>query len=270
MRTSSRDLPPKDVVALLKNPKVKIIGVPTSSFQFIGMNGDLAPFNDVRVRQAIAYALPYDDMFHAALFGRGEPLFGGQPGEPATTKFPQPLGYSTDLNKAKALLAEAGFANGFSTTFSFELSLATVAEPVALLLQEALGKIGVKVEIAKVPPGQLGTLLQQKKVPFYFEASTSFLADPDYFFRIFYYGDTRWNFGSYKNKEFIGLVDKSRYETDPAAYDAEVKRLITLAKQDIPIILLWHPTLDTGMRKDVQNYSYAFHGQLDLRPLSRG
>ncbi|WP_197716950.1 ABC transporter substrate-binding protein [Mesorhizobium sp. DCY119] len=265
-----QDLPPKDVVTLLDNPEVKVIGVPTSSFQFIGMNGDLAPFNDVRVRQAIAYALPYEDMFQAALFRRGEPLFGGKPGAPDTTKFPQPLGYSTDLEKAKALLAEAGLADGFSTTFSFELSLATVAEPVALLLQESLGKIGIKVSIEKVPAGQLGTLLQEKKVPFYFEGSTSYLADPDYFFRIFYYGDTRWNFGSYKNKEFIGLVDNTRYETDPAVYDADIKRMITLVKEDIPIILLWHPALDTGMKKDVDNYSYAFHRQLELRTLTRG
>ncbi|WP_227586212.1 ABC transporter substrate-binding protein, partial [Klebsiella aerogenes] len=54
-----QDLPPKDVVALLANPAVKIVGVPTSNFQFIGMNNTVAPFNDVRVRQAIAYALPY-------------------------------------------------------------------------------------------------------------------------------------------------------------------------------------------------------------------
>lgn len=264
-----QDIPPKDVVTLLDNPDIKVVGVPTSSFQFIGMNGDLAPFNDVRVRQAIAYALPYDDMFKAALFGRGEPLFGGKPGEPDTTKFPQPLGYSTDLDKAKALLAEAGLAEGFSTTFSYELSIATIAEPVALLLQEALGKIGIKVEIEKVPAGQLGTLLQEKKVPFYFEGSTSYLADPDYFFRIFYHGDTRWNFGSYKNPEFAALVEKTRYETDAAAYDTDIKRMITLVKQDIPIILLWHPALDTGMQKNIEGYSYAFHRQLELKTLSR-
>ncbi|WP_204298433.1 ABC transporter substrate-binding protein, partial [Stenotrophomonas maltophilia] len=81
-----QDLPPKDVVALLANPAVKIVGVPTSNFQFIGMNNTVAPFNDVRVRQAIAYALPYDDMFKAALFSRGEPLFGGKPGAPEATK----------------------------------------------------------------------------------------------------------------------------------------------------------------------------------------
>lgn len=265
----AQDLPPKDVIELLKNDTVKVVGVPTSSFQFIGMNNQTAPFDDLRVRQAIAYALPYDAMFQAALFGRGEALFGGKPGAPETTKFPQPLGYSTDLEKARALMADSGHANGFDTTFSFELSQATVAEPVALLLQEALGQIGIRVTIDKVPAGQLGTLLQEKKIPFYFEGSTSYLLDPDYFFRVFYYGNTRWNFGAYQNPEFITLVDKTRYETDQAVYDADIKRMIELVKNEIPIILLWHPSLDIGMVKSVGNYSYTFHRQLDFRPLHR-
>lgn len=265
----AQDLPPKDVVSLEGNPQVKSVGVPTSSFQFVGMNNTLAPFNDVRVRQAIAFALPYGDMFKAALFGRGKPLFGGTPGAPETAEFPQPLGYDTDLAKAKALLTEAGHPNGFDTTFSYELSVATVAEPVAILLQENLAKIGVKVTIEKVPAGQLGTLLQDKKVPFYFEGSTSYLSDPDYFFRVFYFGNTRWNFGSYQNPEFEKLVEATRYETDTAVYDKSVKRMIELAKQDIPIILLWNPSLDTGLSPSILDYSYAFHRQLDYRPLKR-
>ena len=265
-----QDLPPKDVEHLAHSPKVKVISVPTTEFQFIGMNNQMPPFDNVKVRQAIAYALPYDAMMATALFGHGAPLFGGAPGAATSTKFPQPLGYSTDLQKAKTLLAEAGMANGFDTTFSYDLAGATVAEPVALLLKENLEKIGIRVTINKVPAGQLGTLLQDKKVPFFFEGSIAYLADPDYFFRIFYYGNTRWNFGSYQNAEFIELVKKTRYETDQAAYDADVKRMIELVKQDIPIILLWNPALELGMAKSVDGYSFAFHRQLDFRPLYRG
>jgi peptide/nickel transport system substrate-binding protein len=45
--------------------------------------------------------------------------------------------------------------------------------------------------------------------------------------------------------------------------------MITLAKQDVPIILLWQPALDTGMLKTVDGYKYMFHRQLDLRTLKR-
>jgi peptide/nickel transport system substrate-binding protein len=266
----AQDLPPQDAVSIEKEGHVKVVGVPMAgAFQFIGMNNTKPPFDNVKVRQAIAYALPYQQMFEAALFKRGQPLFGGKPGVADGTQFPQPLGYATDPVRAKALLTEAGFPNGFDTTFSFELSLATVAEPVSLLLQEALGKIGIRVTINKVPGGQLGTMLQNKEVPFFFEGSAAYFADPDYFFRIFYNGPTRWNFGSYANPEFQALVEKTRYEADHAAYEKDVTRMIDLAKQEIPIILLWQPALDTGMQKSVGGYEYLFHRQLELRTLKR-
>lgn len=265
-----QDLPPSDAAALLRDKAIKMIGVPMQgAFQFIGMNGTKAPFDNVKVRQGIAYALPYKKMFELALFGRGRPLFGGVPDVAEGTAFPQPLGYSTDPAKAKALLAQAGYPHGFSTTFSFELSLATIAEPVAVLVQEALGDIGVKVTINKVPAGQLGTLLQNKDVPFFFEDSASYLSDPDYFFRIFYYGPTRWNFGSYHNPQFETLVKETRFETDKAIYDADVKRMIGFAKRDVPIILLWEPFLNLGTQKSIGGYKYEFHRELDFRTLKR-
>ena len=104
---------------------------------------------------------------------------------------------------------------------------------------------------------------------FYFESSIAFLRDPDYFFRIFYTGTTRWNFGNYQNAEFAELVEKARFETDRATYEADVARMIQMVKEDMPIILLWHPTLDVAMRRDVEGYSFIFHRMLELRTLSR-
>lgn len=265
-----QDLPPEDVHSLTQQPSVRVVGVPMAgAFQFIGMNSQMAPFDNVKVRQAVAYALPYRQMFDVALFKRGKPLFGGKPLLADGTEFPQPLGYDTDIDKAKALLAEAGHADGFATTFSFDLSLETVAEPISILAQEALGKIGIKVTINKVPSGQLGTLQANKTLPLFFDSSAAYLSDPDYFFRVFYSGPTRWNFGSYNNPEFEKLVEKTRYESDKAAYAASVEEMIMLAKQDVPIILLWQPDLDIGMQKDIVGYDYLFHRQLELRTLRR-
>ena len=64
-------------------------------------------------------------------------------------------------------------------------------------------------------------------------------------------------------------MKKTRYQTDKAIYDADIKRMISLVKEDVPIILLWHPALDTGMRKDIIDYSYTFHRQLDFRTFKR-
>ncbi|MFN3292067.1 MAG: glycine--tRNA ligase subunit beta [Gemmobacter sp.] len=262
-----QDVAPRDVARIAALDGVKVAGVPTQAFQFIGMNTQTAPFDNPKVRAAIAAALPYDAMFAAALHGRGQPLWGDDPA--AGLRFPQPMGYVTDLDRARALMAESG-VGPVTVPFAFDLGQAAVAEPVAILLQEALAQIGITVEIEKVPAGQLGTRLQEKTVPFFFEGSIAFLADPDYFFRIFYNGETRWNFGSYRNAEFATLVERTRHETDRAAYEADVARMIALAKQDLPLILLWHPTLDVAMRADVTGYGFAFHRMLDLRPLARG
>jgi peptide/nickel transport system substrate-binding protein len=263
-----QDLLPQDAAALAQAGRVRVAGTPAAgAFHCIGMNSARAPFDDVRVRQAVAWALPYRAMFEAALFGRGRPLFG--PAPQGAPDFPQPLGYDTDPEKARALLAGAGLAGGFETTFSFDQSRATLAEPVALLVQEALGRVGIRVTIDKVPGGQLGTLLERKQVPFFFEGSAAFLSAPDYFFRIFYHGATRWNFGSYDEPEFARLVERTRFAPAGAEYDADVARMIALARRDVPIIPLWQPALDTGLQPGITGLADRFHRMLELRTLAR-
>src|SRR5260370_21612105 len=102
------------------------------------MNNQIPPFDNVNVRRAIAYALPYEDMFKAALFGRGAPLFGATwpDGKPSSGAYPIPQPVKLDLEKAKDYLKAAGLADGFSTTFSFNVGQASTAEPMAALVKE--------------------------------------------------------------------------------------------------------------------------------------
>src|SRR5580692_961765 len=70
------DLQASDIQSLEAKGKLKVISTPQyNSVTFISMNNRIPPFDNVNVRRAIAYALPYDDIFKAALFGRGAPLF---------------------------------------------------------------------------------------------------------------------------------------------------------------------------------------------------
>jgi peptide/nickel transport system substrate-binding protein len=265
-----QDLLPQDAAALAAAGRLQVPdGAAPGAFHFIGMSAAHPPFDDPRVRQAVAWALPYRAMFEAALFGRGRPLFGTAEAADAL-RFPQPLGYATDPARARALLAEAGLASGFATRFSFDQTRATVGGPVALLVQEALGRIGIRVTIETVPGGQLGTLLERRQVPFFFEGSAAFLAAPDYFFRVFYHGATRWNFGAYDNPEFAALVERTRYAAEGAAYDADVVRMIALARRDVPIIPLWQPASDNGLQPGITGHVERFHRMPELRTLARG
>ena len=109
-----------------------------------------------------------------------------------------------DLDKAREYLKAAGMPDGFSTTFSFNVGQASTAEPMAALVKEALGKIGIKVDIQKMPDAQMSTQINEKKLPFFTEGIVAWLPSTDYFYRNFYTGDQRWNYSSIKNRRADG------------------------------------------------------------------
>jgi len=133
------DLQASDLDSLRERKIAKIVSNPqTNGFTHLSMNTQIAPFDNVKVRQAIAAALPYDDMFQAALFSRGRKLYGADwEKTPPSADFPEPMPNHTDLDKARTLLKEAGFPNGFDTTFTFAIGYAAVAEPMAALTDAA-------------------------------------------------------------------------------------------------------------------------------------
>ena len=110
---------------------------------------DQKPFDNVKVRQAVAWAVPYQQIMDSVMFGQAIPLFGGADNKFKGLVWPQKDGYSTDIAKAKALMAEAGYPTGFETTLSFDLGSASTNEPLTVLVQESLAQIGIKTTINK-------------------------------------------------------------------------------------------------------------------------
>lgn len=266
----SFDLPPKDFQELQASRRLKIISTPVeNAMNYIGMNCARPPFNDVRVRRAVAFAVPYRRIMEQALFGQGTPLFGG-PAEPEAISWPQPSPFTTDLARARALLAEAGLASGFETTLSFDLGTATVSEPMALMLAENLGQIGIRVTINKIPGANWRNELLRKELPLIINGFGGWLNFPDYFFFWAYHGQNAvFNTMSYRNPAMDALIDRSRFEEDPAAYEAAVRGFIRLAWEDVPRIPVIQPWLNVAMQTHVSGYRYWFHRQLDYRTLSK-
>ncbi|HBA34787.1 MAG TPA: ABC transporter substrate-binding protein, partial [Gammaproteobacteria bacterium] len=146
------DIPAKDAKELQAKGDVDIAGAPIDNcLHVLALNLSHKPFDDLKVRQAIAYALPYEDIISLAAYGRGKPMFGGKNKTPTDTQWPQPFPYQQDLKKAAALLQEAGYAQGFETTLSYNLGLADWQEPTALLIQQALKQININVTLDKIP-----------------------------------------------------------------------------------------------------------------------
>lgn len=267
----SIDLQASDIAALEQRGKVKIASIPQSNgFTHIAFNTRKAPFDNPKLRQAIAAALPYDDMFKAAIFGRGRKLFGGEwQGTPPNAEFPLPLPLKQDLARAKTLLAEAGLADGFSTTFAFSTSTAATSEPLAALVQEALGRIGIKIEIQKLPDAQLNTLQAEKKLDFYVDSGTAWLPATYYFFYLYFTRDQRWNFANWENARVTELANIARFERDTAAYEAQCREMIAILADQLPLLPLWQPNMDAVMGPQIENFTYQFYRQVDFRDLKR-
>jgi peptide/nickel transport system substrate-binding protein len=266
------DLQASDVQALEAKGKLKVISTPQyNAVTFISMNNKIAPFDNINVRRAIAYALPYDDMFKAALFGRGTPLFGASwaDGKPSSGAYPSPQPVKLDLEKAKAYLKEAGMPDGFSTTFSFNVGQASTAEPMSALVKESLEKIGIKVDIQKLPDAQMSTAINEKKLPLFTEGIVAWLPSTDYFYRNFYTGNQRWNYSSTDNAEIEKIAQAARFEPDKAKYEAEGRELNAIHFEQMFQIPLWQPAQDAVMAASLEGYVYQFTRQVDYRNLSR-
>ncbi|MFG1349862.1 ABC transporter substrate-binding protein [Xanthobacter autotrophicus] len=271
----SYDLPNKDFVELKQSGKLNIVSVPYSNgVQYIGMNVKNPPFDNLKVREAIAYAIPYQKIMDAALFGLAKPMFGAPADAKTQVAWPQPTKFVTDLAKAKQLLAEAGYPNGLETTLSFDLGFAGVNEPLCVLLQENLAQIGIKTTINKIPGANWRTELTKKVLPLFTNVFSGWLDYPEYFFFWCYHGNNSiFNTMSYQSAAMDAFIDGARAAAangDKAAYDAGVKGMVDLAFADVPRIPLYQPYVNVAMQKNITGYEYWFHRRLDYRTFQKG
>lgn len=271
----SYELPFKDFQEMKANGKLNVVSLPFSNgIQYIGMNVTKPPFDNPKVRQAMAYAMPYQKIMDAVLFGLGNPMFGAPADKPTEVAWPQPHKFNTDMAKAKALLAEAGYPNGFETTISFDLNFAGVNEPLCVLVQESLAQIGIKTTINKVPGANWRTELNKKEMPLFTNVFSGWLDYPEYFFYWCYHGNNSvFNTMSYKSAAMDKLIDGARTAAasgDKAAYDADVKGFVDLAFTDMPRIPLYQPFVNVAMQKNISGYQYWFHRRLDYRAMAKG
>jgi peptide/nickel transport system substrate-binding protein len=268
----SYDLPNKDFSELKTDGKLTIISTPYSNgIQYIGMNVKNPPFDNPKVREAVACAIPYQKIMDAVLFNLAKPMFGAPADKPTEVAWPQPHKYNTDIAKAKALLAEGGYPNGFETTLSFDLGFAGVTEPLCVLLQESLAQIGITTTINKIPGATWRTELNKKIMPLYTNVFSGWLDYPEYFFRWCYHGQNSiFNTMSYQSKEMDAFIDGARDAAaigDKATYDKDVKGFVDLAFSDIPRVPLYQPYVNVAMQQNVSGYQYWFHRRLDYRSL---
>jgi peptide/nickel transport system substrate-binding protein len=265
------NLPPKDFADFTSDKsKIKVISHQQENALFyLGMNTTRAPFNNVKVRQAVAFALPYEQMYANAFYGRGTKMWGAASNTPKNAVWPQPHAYKTDMARAKQLMAESG-VGPIETTLSIDLGAATVSEPAAILMQEALAQIGIKVTINKVPGATWRAALLRKDMPMILNRFGGWLNYPEYFFFWAYHGQNAvFNTMAYQNPTMDRLITNARFAESKPLYEGMVKDMIKMAFDEVPRIPLVQPSIDVAMQPSVNGYGYWFHVEPDYRMLSK-
>ena len=262
------DIPDKDAAELAET--LDVFSTPVENcIHCLCPNFAFEPFQDANVRKAIAYAVPYEDIFQAAAYGRGLPMWGGEE-EINDIAWPRKTQYYTDIEKAKELMAASAYAEGFDVPLSISLDLASWMEPTALLVQEALGKIGINVTIEKIPGANWRTaVLVEKRLPLHLENFGGWLNTPDYYFFWAYQDGHLFNSSNYRNEEVEELTNATLHmPMDDPEYAPKIKRMFEIVLDELPRIPLYQPALNVAMN-GAEGYEFWFHRQLDIRPISR-
>ncbi|MCL2832036.1 MAG: ABC transporter substrate-binding protein [Treponema sp.] len=139
-----------DVLGKLDQKKYEIVTGYSNSVQMMALNNSVKPLNDIRVRQALNYAIDVKDIIDSAFYGRGEP--SGSPLIPGlklyyneTLKDPYPF----DIAKAKTLLTDAGYPNGFDLEIKVPSNYAMHIDTAQVIINQ-LAKINVHATIRLV------------------------------------------------------------------------------------------------------------------------
>jgi len=242
----------KEFASLQNVASVKVVGVYGNETLFLAPNWKVPPFDNVKLRQAMAYALNYAqaaDIGYAGAARRWESHIPASfPGYAAPS-----LQYGYDPEKAKQLLVEAGYPGGQGLEkYADQFKLAYTAEresylgPIAAVIQTSLRAVGIPIVLDPLPQTQMGDRrLVKKDLPLSISDTDKASAiSGAYQMMVFYISNQAGaiiNTTNYANAEIDGLFTKIKAETDPSKQDEMLKSAQDILQRDLAII----PILET-------------------------
>lgn len=266
----ARSLSLDELNGLRNEPGIRVWSVPSRDQVVLGLLNDHPPFDNPKVRQAIAYAVPYEDIVMGIFQGQASLSTGGpvpvQSAYQTGIKWP----YSYDLDRAGSLLAEAGFEDGF--TFTLGLNAGNPqAEAMAVLIQTELAKLGITMEIAKDPDAVYGEKRFNSQYDAWIDAGWNAFVDSPYYYLFIFYrsGIYCCNFVNYANPRVDEINDILATETDPDKMMALWKEAAQLVIDDVPLVFLVDANFQVAMRDDIAGLVVEPDSLLSYRELYR-
>ncbi len=201
---------PENLPQFEADPRFQVLIGSTEGETILSTNNKQPPFDNVKVREALAHAIDRQAIIDGAMFGYGTPI--GTHFAPHNPAYKDLTSLSAfDPAKAKALLAEAGFPDGFDTTL--HLPPPSYARRGGEIIAAQLAEVGIRAEIINVEWAQwLETVFRGKNFGLTIVSHTEpmdigIYARPEYYFQ-------------YDNADFRALLDKLNGTTDPAMRSA--------------------------------------------------
>ncbi len=243
-----------DCVNVEANQDLKLLSQPSSSIEYVGMNTTKEIFADQRVRQAINYALDKEVFVDTIIEGRGQ-IANSYINSAIPGYDPAQEGYPYDPEKAKELLAEAGYPDGFDCKIYVNGDTRTRS---AQVLQAQLAEIGINVEIFTYEWGALLDSLNAGEHEMFILgwSNSSFDADSSTY-QLFHSS----NHGATGNRAFLTdekvdeLITAGAMEMDDSKRNEIYKELQTHLKELAPWVPLYYRNDNVGIRADLKGFS---------------
>jgi peptide/nickel transport system substrate-binding protein len=253
-------LPASKLISLRGAAGVFLINAPSRDWNFLGLTNTIAPFNDVRVRQAIAYALPYQTLINDSLYGFASPVKGIlAAGTPTLDESLWP--YQTNVSKAKALLSAAGNEAELHSTLTVSESRANDVN-TATYIQAALQQIGFEVTIMQASDADFRAKESAGELPMFIDNWISWVDDP--FYQMYWLlssvnkGGT--NLAQYSSPHADQLIESGLYEIDPSRRESLSRKIQQQFATDIPYIPLYSENFTLAARTNISGIN-AFPDQ---------
>jgi peptide/nickel transport system substrate-binding protein len=259
------DTPDWSSYSSLKNaPGINAKTFPSTREDYISLNEQRPPFQDVHVRRAIAYALDRNAMVKAVLYGNGTPATSLL--SPGTPYFDKNAGGATfDLAKAKQELAQSSVPQGFSTTLLISSGNPDQAS-VAQIMQSELKAIGIDLKITPLDPTANKQARLKSDFDMAMQAWTMDIPDPDEWtsFAVDPEGGSHSSFTYYNNPEVIALNKKAQTEIDDSKRAELYAQLQKKTSEDAYLTYLYYSPYVYAMTDKVKGFAVTPLGNYHL------
>jgi peptide/nickel transport system substrate-binding protein len=255
-----KDLGAEQVKVLQGNPDVQLIKADTTLLVYVGMNAKSPPLDKPEVREAIRYAVNYDEIINNLLGGNAKPVQeiipAGLLGHTGETPFKQ------DIAKAKDLLAKAGVAAGTEIEFLVPAGPAPGGvewATIAAKIQSDVQQIGLKINIKQIQQSELLNIYRAQKGQMVMINWGPDFPDPDGNATPFTNYDAKsiaWRNG-WEAPDIAALSKQAALEQDTAKRTDLYKQLTERVLHEGPYLILYQPIRTFAIRKNVKGFAYT-------------